>query len=93
MKREESATPGDAGLVEAARPGAAAAGEVFLAFLVQGLTAFGGPVAHLGYFRRAFVEKRGWVSEAQFADLLALCHFLPGPASSQRASPCRLRRR
>lgn len=57
--------------------------DVFLAFLKQGLTAFGGPVAHLGYFRREFVEKRGWLSEAAYADLLALCHFLPGPASSQ----------
>jgi chromate transporter len=57
--------------------------DVFLAFLKQGLTAFGGPVAHLGYFRREFVERRGWLSEAAFADLLALCHFLPGPASSQ----------
>ncbi|ACG77258.1 chromate transport protein [Phenylobacterium zucineum HLK1] len=57
--------------------------EVFLAFLKQGLTAFGGPVAHLAYFRREFVERRGWVSDAAFADLLALCHFLPGPASSQ----------
>lgn len=57
--------------------------DVFLAFLRQGLTAFGGPVAHLGYFRREFVEKRGWLSEAAYADLLALCHFLPGPASSQ----------
>ncbi|CAN7223973.1 chromate efflux transporter [Phenylobacterium sp. LjRoot219] len=58
---------------------------VFLAFLRQGLTAFGGPVAHLGYFRREFVERRGWVSEGAFADLLALSQFLPGPASSQLA--------
>jgi chromate transporter len=57
--------------------------DVFLAFLRQGLTAFGGPVAHLAYFRREFVERRAWLSEAAFADLLALCHFLPGPASSQ----------
>ena len=57
--------------------------DVFAAFLRQGLTAFGGPVAHLAYFRREFVEKRGWLSEAAYADLLALCHFLPGPASSQ----------
>jgi chromate transporter len=62
-----------------------AAAAVFLAFLRQGLTAFGGPVAHLGYFRREFVEKRGWVSEGAFADLLALAQFLPGPASSQLA--------
>jgi len=57
--------------------------DVFLAFLRQGLTAFGGPVAHLAYFRKEFVERRGWLSEAAYADLLALCHFLPGPASSQ----------
>lgn len=57
--------------------------DVFLAFLRQGLTAFGGPVAHLAYFRREFVERRGWIGEAAYADLLALCHFLPGPASSQ----------
>ncbi|TAJ74538.1 MAG: chromate efflux transporter [Phenylobacterium sp.] len=65
--------------------------DVFLAFLKQGLTAFGGPVAHLGYFRREFVEKRGWLSEAAFADLLALCHFLPGPASSQMGMAIGLR--
>ena len=57
--------------------------DIFLAFLRQGLTAFGGPVAHLGHFRREFVERRGWVSEAAYADLVALAHFLPGPASSQ----------
>jgi chromate transporter len=65
--------------------------DVFLAFLRQGLTAFGGPVAHLGYFRREFVERRGWISEAAFADLLALCHFLPGPASSQMGMAIGLR--
>ncbi|WP_296459085.1 chromate efflux transporter [Phenylobacterium sp.] len=65
--------------------------DVFLAFLRQGLTAFGGPVAHLGYFRREFVEKRGWLSEAAYADLLALCHFLPGPASSQMGMAIGLR--
>ena len=64
-------------------PPAASASAVFLAFLRQGLTAFGGPVAHLGYFRREFVEKRGWLTEAAYADLVALCHVLPGPTSSQ----------
>ncbi len=59
------------------------AADVFFAFLRQGLTAFGGPVAHLAYFRKDFVERRGWLSEAAYADLVALCHFLPGPASSQ----------
>jgi chromate transporter len=57
--------------------------EVFVAFLKLGLTSFGGPIAHLGYFRREFVERRKWVDDAQFAQLLALCQFLPGPASSQ----------
>ncbi|NEU12857.1 chromate efflux transporter [Methylobacterium sp. BTF04] len=57
--------------------------EVFLAFLKLGLTAFGGPVAHLGYFREAFVHRRRWINEAGYADLVALCQFLPGPASSQ----------
>lgn len=70
--------------MDAAQPAkAVSALDVFLAFLKQGLTAFGGPVAHLGYFRREFVERRGWVSEAACADLIALAHFLPGPASSQ----------
>ncbi|CAH1043806.1 chromate efflux transporter [Halomonas sp. TD01] len=57
--------------------------EVFWAFLALGLTSFGGPVAHLGYFRTAFVERRKWLSESAYADLVALCQFLPGPASSQ----------
>ncbi|WP_026139388.1 chromate efflux transporter [Leucobacter salsicius] len=57
--------------------------EVFWAFLKLGLTAFGGPVAHLGYFREAFVERRKWLDDAAYADLMALCQFLPGPASSQ----------
>jgi chromate transporter len=57
--------------------------EVFTTFLRLGLTSFGGPIAHLGYFRREFVERRGWVGDSQFAQLLALCQFLPGPASSQ----------
>src|SRR5262249_37513438 len=48
-----------------------------------GLTSFGGPVAHLGYFRTEFVEKRRWLDEAAYADIVALCQFLPGPASSQ----------
>nr|WP_298967528.1 chromate efflux transporter [uncultured Halomonas sp.] len=57
--------------------------EVFWAFLALGLTSFGGPVAHLGYFRTAFVERRQWLTESAYADLVALCQFLPGPASSQ----------
>ena len=66
--------------------------EVFQAFLVQGLTAFGGPMAHLSYFRREFVERRAWLSEAAFADLLAMANFLPGPASSQLGMAIGLRR-
>jgi chromate transporter len=66
--------------------------EVFLAFLRQGLTAFGGPIAHLGYFRREFVERRGWLTDAAFADLLGLAQFLPGPASSQLGMAIGLRR-
>jgi chromate transporter len=57
--------------------------EVFGAFLRLGLTSFGGPVAHLGYFRAEFVGRRRWLDEAGFADIVALCQFLPGPASSQ----------
>jgi len=56
---------------------------VFLAFLHLGLTSFGGPIAHLGYFREAFVVRRRWIDERAYADLVALCQFLPGPASSQ----------
>ncbi len=57
--------------------------QIFLAALRLGCTAFGGPVAHLAFFRRDYVERRGWVSERDYADLVALCQFLPGPASSQ----------
>jgi len=58
-------------------------GEIFRVFLRLGLTSFGGPIAHLGYFRAEFVERRRWLSEQSFADLVALSQFLPGPASSQ----------
>ncbi len=57
--------------------------EVFAAFLKLGLTSFGGPVAHLGYFRAEFVERRKWLGERAYAELVALSQFLPGPASSQ----------
>ncbi len=57
--------------------------EVFAAFLKLGLTSFGGPIAHLGYFRAEFVEKRRWLDDRAYAELVALCQFLPGPASSQ----------
>ena len=57
--------------------------EVFAAFLKLGLTSFGGPIAHLGYFRDELVIRRKWIDESGYADLVALCQFLPGPASSQ----------
>jgi chromate transporter len=75
----EAAESGDSGTRRA--PGSP--GEVFLAFLRLGLTSFGGPIAHLGYFRNELVVRRGWIDEAGYADLVALCQFLPGPASSQ----------
>lgn len=57
--------------------------EILGIFLRLGLTSFGGPVAHLGYYRSEFIERRGWLDEAGFADLLALSQFLPGPSSSE----------
>jgi chromate transporter len=57
--------------------------EVFRVFLKLGLTSFGGPIAHLGYFRDELVLRRQWIDEAGYVDLIALCQFLPGPASSQ----------
>jgi chromate transporter len=62
-------------------PGAAV--EVLRIFFRLGLISFGGPVAHLGYFREEFVARRGWLDEPTYADIVALCQFLPGPASSQ----------
>jgi len=64
-------------------PGRGRATEVLLAFLKLGLTSFGGPVAHLGYFRDEFVTRRRWLDDRSYGDLVALCQFLPGPASSQ----------
>src|SRR3974390_253059 len=57
--------------------------ETLRVFLRLGLTSFGGPVAHLGYFRAEFVARRKWLDEAAYTDIIALCQFLPGPASSQ----------
>ena len=57
--------------------------EIFLAFMKLGLTSFGGPIAHLGYFRQELIERRRWISESEYAQLLGLCQFIPGPASSQ----------
>lgn len=68
--------PGDA-------PGRSAPLEILLIFLRLGCSCFGGPIAHLGYFRAEFVDRRRWLSERAYMDLVALCQFLPGPASSQ----------
>ena len=58
-------------------------GQVFIQFLWLGCISFGGPAAHIGYFQRTFVQRHGWLTQAEFARLLALCQLLPGPASSQ----------
>lgn len=75
----------DLGAPSGATAGSAAgsAAEVFWVFLRLGLTSFGGPVAHLGYFREEIVRQRNWLSDGAYADLVALCQFMPGPASSQ----------
>ena len=57
--------------------------EVLRAFAKLGVSCFGGPIAHIGYFRQEFVVRRRWLDEQAYADLVALCQFLPGPASSQ----------
>lgn len=74
----EATTPRDGGDRRQGTPG-----EVFRAFAKLGFTSFGGPVAHLGYFRDELVTRRRWVDDRGYADLVALCQFLPGPASSQ----------
>src|SRR4249920_229075 len=71
----------DQSLIRVRRPQAIL--EVLTVFLRLGLTSFGGPIAHLGYFRDEYVERRRWLDERTYADLVALCQFLPGPASSQ----------
>ena len=76
-------TPSESGTRSTAEPAVGSAAEVLLAFLRLGLTSFGGPVAHLGYFRAEFVERRRWLDDRSYADLVALTQFLPGPASSQ----------
>src|SRR5881398_163851 len=68
---------------QAERPEKGAVSDVLLIFLKLGLTCFGGPIAHIGYFRDEFVVRRRWLGEQAYADLVALCQFLPGPASSQ----------
>lgn len=66
--------------------------EIFWVFLKLGCTSFGGPIAHLVYFRKAFVEEKAWLSEAEYANILTLCQSLPGPASSQVGFTIGLRR-
>ncbi len=73
----------DESSTDAALPARGTWPEVLVVFLRLGLTSFGGPVAHLGYFRAEFVERRRWLDDRSYADLVALCQFLPGPASSQ----------
>ena len=68
---------------QAKSPEKGAVSDVLLIFLKLGLTCFGGPIAHIGYFRDEFVMRRRWLDEQAYADLVALCQFLPGPASSQ----------
>src|SRR5215472_1309870 len=65
------------------KPGKGTALEVLQVFLKLGVSSFGGPIAHIGYFRDEFVSRRRWLDEQAYADLVALCQFLPGPASSQ----------
>jgi len=77
---ETAPSPAPAGVPQTQR---GSVPEVLRVFLRLGLTSFGGPVAHLGYFRAEFVERRRWLDEPAFADIVALCQFLPGPASSQ----------
>lgn len=77
-KRARTSRGGSGGSGERGGPG-----EVLAAFTKLGLTSFGGPVAHIGYFRTEFVERRKWLDDRAYADLVALCQFLPGPASSQ----------
>src|SRR5690625_5479538 len=57
--------------------------EIFIISTRLGLTSFGGPIAHLGYFHEEYIRRRKWMDEKSYADLVALCQFLPGPASSQ----------
>lgn len=76
----------------AVSPERSSAFEVFRVAFTLGLTSFGGPVAHLGYFERDYVARRGWLSQSAFANLVALCQLLPGPASSQLGMAIGLRR-
>src|ERR1700685_2604865 len=81
MKKPEPAVSGFASKSKYDRSGSPL--EVLLAFAKLGVSSFGGPVAHIGYFSEEFADRRRWIDEPAFADLVALCQFLPGPASSQ----------
>ena len=83
MARKESRAHGKASSMIRPMSSRPSSLEIFLVALRLGCTSFGGPVAHLAYFRREYVERQKWLDEAHYADLVALCQFLPGPASSQ----------
>src|SRR5579863_4280676 len=83
---EANAPPARNGEADHGRRVAKASGsplEVLRVYLKLGVSSFGGPIAHIGYFREEFVVRRRWLGEQAFVDLVALCQFLPGPASSQ----------
>jgi chromate transporter len=79
----ERDTPAPAGDRHTPTPTRGSPLEVFVAALALGLTSFGGPVAHIGYFERAYVQRRRWLTPDEFAGLVGLCQIVPGPASSQ----------
>src|SRR5579871_1341273 len=81
QEKPTATATGEAPASAAAEHGSAL--EVLGILLKLGLTSFGGPIAHIGYFREEFVARRKWLDEHAFADLVGLCQFLPGPASSQ----------
>lgn len=83
MQDPQLKSPSPASFSGASRDAADSFWSILLVFLRLGLTSFGGPIAHLGYFRDELVVRRKWLSEESYADLVALCQFLPGPASSQ----------
>ena len=83
MATEEAPPDAPGGALDLVRADRTSPWRLFVVALRLGLTSFGGPAAHIGYFRREYVERRRWLDEAAFADLLALCQFLPGPGSSQ----------
>ncbi len=89
-RRTDAATPPGAGIATA--PASGSPLEVFRVFLGLGLTSFGGPVAHLGYFQEALVRRRRWLADEEYADIVALCQVLPGPTSSQVGLMVGLRR-